>query len=652
MGIIKVLLTAALVFKLASSSCQPDPFIWTKIFKSNVGATVSDIAVDTENRYVFVGSFNTSLEVDQYSFQSRGLSDLFIAMTDSTGKVMWMKHWGGIYRDGQAFVETDQNNNIYVSGYFLNSTLVENQLIEVNGSGTFIAKMNSSGNLSWVKTLGPYCQLMEIKVNKDGAFGIAGFYGGAVDFGGIVSDNSNMLQNSIFFASYTTEGELNWIKSPESNSRYLSDLQNSVNIIDFDDHGNLFGAILFENDLTIDEAVYHGKKFAYNYLFLRIDKTGASNVGKVATMKDYVPPPDPSISPGGVLIPGGGDVDSEGNLSLTGLYYGKLEFPDFKLVHTNPPSVPNSLVSDLFVLRFNSSFELVWAMSFNDNAAYGKLTIGNDNQLVVSGVCGAGLINGCQVNAGLFVMNLSKEGQITRVANMGQRWEGTYNTSTLDKKNNLLISGIIGVFEDFDSKNNLQPLESSGFAGKYKLGDLTTSTAMIPIITSKKVCIYRDSITLHATPIKNASSYLWELYTGEEKKVFNTSFATLKIPVSDVPGTGEFFARVKGFSACQQLEFSEALFFRIPPHDFSEPLTIPNVITPNNGDAKNDTFKLPAALSDATVNVLNRWGNVVYSSNAYQNDWDGKDLTTGVYFVTVKSQCQREIIRSTLSIIR
>ncbi|KXK24241.1 MAG: hypothetical protein UZ12_BCD005002159 [Bacteroidetes bacterium OLB12] len=199
MGIIKVLLTAALVFKLASSSCQPDPFIWTKIFKSNVGATVSDIAVDTENRYVFVGSFSTSLEVDQYSFQSRGLSDLFIAMTDSTGKVMWMKHWGGIYGDGQVFVETDQNNNIYVSGYFLTSTLVENQLIEVNGGGTFIAKMNSSGNLSWVKTLGPYCQLMEIKVNKDGAFGIAGFYGGAVDFGGIVSDNSNMLQNSIFF---------------------------------------------------------------------------------------------------------------------------------------------------------------------------------------------------------------------------------------------------------------------------------------------------------------------------------------------------------------------------------------------------------------------------------------------------------------------
>jgi len=648
-----VLFVIAFVFKLTYSSCQSDPFLWTKVFTSNTSAQVLDIAVDTENRYLFVGTFDTSLEVDQFSFQSRGSTDLFIAMTDSTGKVMWMKHWGGVYEDGQVFVETDQNNNIYVSGFFLTSTLVENEVIGVDGGGTFIAKMNSSGNLIWVKTLGPSCQLMEVKVNKEGAFGIAGIYVGSVDFGGIVNDNTTMLQNSIFLASYTPEGELNWVKFPESNSRYWNDLVNTVNLIDFDDHGNLYGVITFDNDLKINDKVYRGKKSALNLLFLKIDNTGTSNSGKVASMIDYIPTSDPFTSPGGIGFGGvGGDVDSEGNLSMAGQYFGQLDFSDFKLVQTDPASYPDNLVNDMFVLQLNKSFELVWAKVINNNFTHGKLNIGTNNQLIVSGVSGKGSVGDCPVNNGLFTMSLTKEGEIIRTTNLGRKWEGTYNHSTLDQNNNLLISGLIGTFEDFDSKNNLQALEPSGFAGKYKLGDLTTSSAMTPKITSKRVCIFRDSITLTATPLKDISNYQWELYFGEEKKIFYTFSPALKIPASAAPGTGEFFAKIKGYSPCQQSDFSEASFFRIPPHDFSESLSIPNVITPNNGDAKNDMFKLPVALSDATISVFNRWGNVVYSSNAYQNDWDGNNLAAGVYFVTVKSHCQNEIIKSTLSIIR
>lgn len=30
--------------------------------------------------------------------------------------------------------------------------------------------------------------------------------------------------------------------------------------------------------------------------------------------------------------------------------------------------------------------------------------------------------------------------------------------------------------------------------------------------------------------------------------------------------------------------------------------------------------------------VLNRWGNVVFTENDYQNNWSPHDLTAGVYF--------------------
>jgi gliding motility-associated-like protein len=65
------------------------------------------------------------------------------------------------------------------------------------------------------------------------------------------------------------------------------------------------------------------------------------------------------------------------------------------------------------------------------------------------------------------------------------------------------------------------------------------------------------------------------------------------------------------------------------------PFEFPNVITPN-GDGKNDLFEINNLAENTEVIILNRWGNVVFSSSNYQNNWDGKDtsgkdLADGVY---------------------
>ena len=61
----------------------------------------------------------------------------------------------------------------------------------------------------------------------------------------------------------------------------------------------------------------------------------------------------------------------------------------------------------------------------------------------------------------------------------------------------------------------------------------------------------------------------------------------------------------------------------------------PNVITPNS-DGVNDVFEIENLPENTEVIILNRWGNLVYSSANYQNNWDGKDtfgkeLADGVY---------------------
>lgn len=52
-------------------------------------------------------------------------------------------------------------------------------------------------------------------------------------------------------------------------------------------------------------------------------------------------------------------------------------------------------------------------------------------------------------------------------------------------------------------------------------------------------------------------------------------------------------------------------------------LTIPTGFSPNN-DQTNDTFVIPEISKyDANVTIFNRWGDKVYESTNYNNDWDG-----------------------------
>lgn len=55
---------------------------------------------------------------------------------------------------------------------------------------------------------------------------------------------------------------------------------------------------------------------------------------------------------------------------------------------------------------------------------------------------------------------------------------------------------------------------------------------------------------------------------------------------------------------------------------------VPNVITANN-DGKNDLFTI--GLPDAKLQIVNRWGRLIYESARYQNDW-GRDVPYGIYY--------------------
>lgn len=83
---------------------------------------------------------------------------------------------------------------------------------------------------------------------------------------------------------------------------------------------------------------------------------------------------------------------------------------------------------------------------------------------------------------------------------------------------------------------------------------------------------------------------------------------------------------------------------------------IPNVFTPN-GDGKNDTFVILGLelFKKAELRVFDRWGNEVYLSDNYSNNWNGQGLSEGTYFYYLKIEDETGQIhtyRSYVTIIR
>lgn len=82
---------------------------------------------------------------------------------------------------------------------------------------------------------------------------------------------------------------------------------------------------------------------------------------------------------------------------------------------------------------------------------------------------------------------------------------------------------------------------------------------------------------------------------------------------------------------------------------------IATAITPN-GDGSNDTWLLGGLeyYPDCEVNVFNRWGQLVYSSNGYDSQWDGtyqgQLLPVADYYFTIDYAPDKDVIMGTVTI--
>lgn len=84
---------------------------------------------------------------------------------------------------------------------------------------------------------------------------------------------------------------------------------------------------------------------------------------------------------------------------------------------------------------------------------------------------------------------------------------------------------------------------------------------------------------------------------------------------------------------------------------FTPCVVIPNIVTPN-GDAHNDRWVVQGlAPGSYSVEVYNRWGQRVYASPAYHNDW-GEQAAPGTYYYLVRQPTLGRSYKGWLEVVR
>jgi len=166
---------------------------------------------------------------------------------------------------------------------------------------------------------------------------------------------------------------------------------------------------------------------------------------------------------------------------------------------------------------------------------------------------------------------------------------------------------------------------SPSSAGKYHVtvtdrnGCVNSDTIKLVAKVLPEISLPADTVMCDGNAITlsvwwpDATQYVWEDFSQQNERIVQYT-GNYRVDVTNVCGTvyDEIYIR---YRYCGEFVF-------------------PNIITPN-GDGINDYFRIKG-LDEFTqgwhIDIYNREGRRVYSSDNYQNEWNAPDVSDGVYF--------------------
>lgn len=201
---------------------------WACAFGGPGADQCNAIATDQAGNIYAAGTFGDRVDFDpgpdSFFVSSKGGTDFFLLKLDSSGKFLWCKTTGGLYNDAANAITVDLDNNILMTGSFDGQTDFDPDpdknfdLISSGYDDVFILKIDTSGQLLWVKRIGAGSTDIAYAITADTEKNIilTGEFQGTVDLdpgAGIFNLSSYLNSHDIFILKLTASGGFLWAGS-------------------------------------------------------------------------------------------------------------------------------------------------------------------------------------------------------------------------------------------------------------------------------------------------------------------------------------------------------------------------------------------------------------------------------------------------------
>lgn len=216
-----------------------DSYGWTKCIRgTNVNDDLgNDIAIDNNGNIYITGAFSGTINFAQDwggsdTKTALGNHDIYVTKINSDGSYGWTKRIGGSDNsDGGTGIEIDNNNNIYITGYFENTVNFADdwsQIDEKNASSfpninIFVTRINANGSYGWTKCIDAMIYDNKITIDNNNNIYVTGvfyFYSQTIPLN--FAEDWNMIDNKknrfgtgeyeICILKINADGSYGWVK--------------------------------------------------------------------------------------------------------------------------------------------------------------------------------------------------------------------------------------------------------------------------------------------------------------------------------------------------------------------------------------------------------------------------------------------------------
>jgi hypothetical protein len=671
-----------------------NPNLSSLLWSTYAGGSGEDAAFSVQldnqfNAYICGGTTSGSLPLSAGGFKPTSIAgqvDGFVSKINSAGQLVQSTFIGtsGVQYDQTYFVQLDAMNNVYVLGQSQGNYPVSSGVFSVNNGRQFIQKLNPDLTTGIFSTrfgtpdgkfnISPTAFLVD---NCERIF-VCG-WGGEIN-----SLEPNYVQGNLFGMPVTanaiqqqTDGSDFYLMQLSQNATTLEyatflggNSQSSSEHVDggtsrFDKRGFVYQAVCggcagtnafpttpnawsninrssncnnaaFKFDFAVTSAITGGRqKACVNSGPFQV--TGASPPGGFWS--------GPGVSPGGIFTPTPAligthiltytvtvgtcvsrstkavTINQAPQVSFTGLKNGVNCTGD--TITTLIPTIPGGTFSGPGVLNNNQWSAAaagggvhIITYSLNDTSgcpASFSDTVTVDPPIVVNAGPDEGV---CAANQGFM---------LTGASPAGGTWSG----------HGVTLAGFFSPGLAPSGKTTLTYTVVKGSCS-YKATKIIAvePVAEIETVLPYPICDPNDTLLAGYTPLKItfnnkvpiAESYFWDFGDG--------STSTETNPEHVYTEAGTYSVRLKADYGRECIRQHYITQLKVVAS------IVPNIITPN-GDNLNDTFVPKVSCFPQSLKIFSRWGNQVYETENYADNFDGGQLSAGLYYYLLKDTTGR-----------